>query len=218
MPTPTTPTEAPEHRPTDIEHPVSRIPAWARHRPFAWILLTTGVVGWVASAILASERLALYRNPEHVTSCDVNPWVSCGQVMGTWQSELFGFPNPLIGIVAFAVVITTAMLLLSGARAGRWYWLGLQAGVTAGTVFVIWLWSQALFSIYILCLYCMIVWAAMIPMFVLLTIRNLIHGILPAPSRLVRFVATWAGTLVAITYVAVAASVVVVFFPVLTSS
>jgi low affinity Fe/Cu permease len=64
----------------------------------------------------------------------------------------------------------------------------------------------------------MIVWAAMIPMFVLLTIRNLIHGILPAPSRLVRFAATWAGTLVAITYVAVAASVVVVFFPVLTSS
>nr|WP_201120282.1 vitamin K epoxide reductase family protein [Enteractinococcus helveticum] len=194
------------------------MPRWARHRPFAWILLITGVVGWVASVILVSERLALYRNPEHVTSCDVNPWVSCGRVMGTWQSELFGFPNPFIGIVAFAVVIATAMLQLSGARAGRWYWLGLQAGVTAGTVFVIWLWSQALFSIYILCLYCMIVWAAMIPMFVLLTIRNLIHGILPAPSRLVRFAATWAGTLVAITYVAVAASVVVVFFPVLTSS
>ena len=192
-------------------------PTWAQPRPFAWILLVTGVVGWVASAILVSERLALYHNPDHVTSCDVNPWVSCGHVMGTWQSELFGFPNPLIGIVAFAVVITTAMMQLSGARAGRWYWRGLQLGVTAGTVFVIWLWSQALFSIYILCIYCMIVWAAMIPMFVLLTIRNLIHGVLPAPAGLVRCAANWAGTLVAIAYVAVAASVVVVFFPVLTS-
>jgi uncharacterized membrane protein len=194
------------------------MPAWARHRPFAWILLVTGVVGWVASAILVAERLALYRNPEHITSCDVNPWVSCGRVMGTWQSELFGFPNPLIGIVALAVVITTALLLLSGAQAGRWYWLGLQVGVTAGMVFVLWLWAQALFSISILCLYCMIVWAAMIPMFILLTIRNLLHGILPAPPGLVRFAATWAGTLVAITYVAVAASVVIVFFPVLTSA
>jgi len=144
--------------------------------------------------------------------------VSCGRVMGTWQSELFGFPNPLIGIVALAVVITTALLLLSGAQAGRWYWLGLQVGVTAGMVFVLWLWAQALFSISILCLYCMIVWAAMIPMFILLTIRNLLHGILPAPPGLVRFAATWAGTLVAITYVAVAASVVIVFFPVLTSA
>src|SRR5690625_4254443 len=121
-----TPTVTTAQRAADAQHPASPIPAWARPRPLAWILLVTGVVGWVASAILVAERLALYRNPGHVTSCDVNPWVSCGRVMGTWQSELFGFPNPLIGIVAFAVVITTAMLLLSGAPAGRWYWLGLQ--------------------------------------------------------------------------------------------
>ena len=136
------------------------LPGFARRRPFALVLLVTGVIGWVASAILVLERLQLYKDPGHVTSCDINPWVSCGRVMGTWQSELFGFPNPLIGIVAFAVVITTAMALLSGARFGRWYWVGLQTGVTLGAVFVIWLWSQALFSIYILCLYCMIVWCA----------------------------------------------------------
>ena len=170
------------------------------------------MIGWVASAILVLERLQLYKDPGHVTSCDINPWVSCGQVMGTWQSELFGFPNPLIGIVAFAVVITTAMTILAGARLGRWYWAGLQVGVTLGAVFVIWLWSQALFAIYILCLYCMIVWAAMIPLFLLLTVRNLAHGVIPAPPRLVRFATEWAWTLVAIAYVAVAASVFFRFF------
>ena len=123
----------------------AHLPGFARHRPFALTLLVTGVIGWIASAILVLERLELYRDPDHVTSCDINPWVSCGQVMGTWQSELFGFPNPLIGIIAFAVVITTAMAALAGARFGRWYWIGLQIGVTAGMVFVIWLWSQALF-------------------------------------------------------------------------
>ena len=56
---------------------------------------------------------------------------------------VFGFPNMFIGIVAFAVIITTAMGILAGARFARWYWLGLQAGVTLGFAFVVWLWSQA---------------------------------------------------------------------------
>ena len=171
----------------------------------------------MASAVLVAERLALFRDPEHVTSCDINPWVSCGKVMGSWQSELFGFPNPLIGIVAFAVIITTAMAVLAGAQLGRWYWIGLQVAVSLGTVFVIWLWSQALFSLYLLCLYCMVVWAAMIPLFLLLTIRNLVHGIIPAPAGLVRFTADWAWTLVALIYIAVAASVYLRFFPAFTS-
>ncbi|MBU8578858.1 MULTISPECIES: vitamin K epoxide reductase family protein [Brevibacterium] len=197
--------------------PELAVPVFARHVPFAVVLLATGVIGWVASAILVSERLALYENPAHVTSCDINPWVSCGKVMGSWQSELFGFPNPLIGIVAFAVVITTGMALLAGAQLARWYWIGLQIGVSLGSVFVIWLWSQALFDLYLLCLYCMIVWAAMIPLVLLLTIRNLVHGAIPAPAGLVRFTADWAGTLVALTYLAVAASVFIRFFPALTS-
>ena len=209
--------------PTTIDRPhgtepagQAHLPGFARHRPFALTLLVTGVIGWIASAILVLERLELYRDPDHVTSCDINPWVSCGQVMGTWQSELFGFPIPLIGIVAFAVVITTAMAALSRARFGRWYWIGLQAGVTAGMVFVIWLWSQALFTIYILCLYCMIVWATMIPLTILLTVRNLLHGIIPAPVGMVRFASEWAWTLVAIAYVAVAASVFFRFLHVFT--
>ena len=191
-----------------------QIPWFARNRPSAFVLLTTGITGWIASGILVLERLAAYENPGHVTSCDVNPWVSCGQVFKTWQAALFGFPNPLIGIVAFAVVITTAVSMLAGARFARWYWIGLQAGVTAGFAFVVWLWSQALYDIYILCIYCMIVWAMMIPLFILLTIRNLVHGIIKAPPAVVQFVAGWAWTIVALLWVATAASVFFRFLPV----
>lgn len=180
------------------------------------MLLVTGVTGWLASGVLVLERLRLYEDPDHVTSCDVNPWVSCGRVMGTWQSELFGFPNPLIGIIGFAVVITTAMALLSGASLGRWYWIGLQAGITLAMIFVIWLWFQALFSIYILCLYCMIVWAAMTPLFILLTARNITHWVIPASPGVRRFAAEWAWTVVAALYVGTAGSVFLRFFPVLT--
>ena len=176
-------------------------------RSFMWTLLVTAVVGWIASGILVIERLHVYADAGYITSCDINPWVSCGTVFQTWQASIFGFPNPLIGIVAFAVVITTAMGLLAGARFARWYWISLQIGVTAGMAFVIWLWSQALFDIYVLCIYCIVVWAAMIPLFVFTTIRNLAAGVIPAPAGLIRFLTDWGWAIVVLLWVATAASI-----------
>ncbi|MUK00586.1 hypothetical protein GM708_00760 [Vibrio cholerae] len=193
------------------------LPAFARRVPFGLLLLMAGATGWVAASILILEKLELLRDPSHVTSCDINPWVSCGRVMETWQSELFGFPNPLIGLVGFTVVITTGVALLAGARLERWYWAGLQAGVTLGAFFAVWLWSQALFEIYILCLYCMVVWAAMIPLFILTTARNLAHGVIPAPAAVTRWISAWVGPLVAVTYIAAGASVFFRFLHVFTA-
>ncbi|MDK1359195.1 vitamin K epoxide reductase family protein [Arthrobacter sp. zg-Y1219] len=188
---------------------VTRRPAEQRapERGFAWILLISGAVGWLASSILVLERLRVYADANYITSCDISPWVSCGTVFQTWQASIFGFPNPLIGIVAFAVVITTAVAMLAGAGFQRWYWLGLQAGVTLGMVFVVWLWSQALFDIYVLCIYCIVVWAAMIPLFVFTTVRNLARGVLPAPAALVKFTSEWAWVIVSLLWVATAASI-----------
>ena len=174
---------------------------------FIWTLLVTSVIGWIASGILVIERLHVYADANYITSCDISPWVSCGTVFQTWQASLFGFPNPLIGIVAFAVVIATAMGLLARARFARWYWIGLQIGVTLGMVFVVWLWSQALFDIYVLCIYCIVVWAAMIPLFVFTTVRNLAAGVIPAPAGLVRFLGEWAWAIVVLLWVATAASI-----------
>ena len=182
-------------------------PTMTRTRPFAWLLLATSVVGWLASGALVLEKLEKLENPDYVTVCDVSPWVSCGEVMETWQSSAFGFPNMFIGIVAFAVTVTTAMGLLAGARFGRWFWIGLQTGVTLGFVFVVWLWSQALFAIGILCPLCMVVWAAMIPMFVWTTARNVAQGVIPAPPAVARVLSDWGWVIVAVLYIAVAASI-----------
>src|SRR3546814_14651670 len=91
--------------------------------------------------------------------------MSCGSVMSTAQAELFGFPNPLLGIVGFTVVVVTGAVLLGGARLPRWYWLGLQVGVTFGMGFVAWLIFQSVYRIRALCPYCMVVWAVMPLMF-----------------------------------------------------
>ncbi|MCX6500412.1 MAG: vitamin K epoxide reductase family protein [Arthrobacter sp.] len=190
------------------------LPPMTRDRPFAWLLIITGVVGWLASGALVLEKLAVLKDPSHVTVCDVNPWISCGQVMQTWQSSVFGFPNMFIGIVAFAITITTGMGLLAGAKFSRWYWIGLQTGVTLGFAFVVWLWSQALYSIHILCPFCMIVWASMIPLFIWVTVRNVRHGVIPMPARAARILADSGWILTALLYVAVIATIFFAFIQV----
>ncbi|MET3811618.1 vitamin K epoxide reductase family protein [Arthrobacter sp. UYEF3] len=189
-------------------------PLMTRDRPFAWLLLITGIVGWLASGTLVLEKLAVLKDPSHTTVCDVNPWISCGQVMQTWQSSLFGFPNMFIGIVAFAVTITTGMGLLAGAKFSRWYWIGLQTGVTLGFALVVWLWSQALYSIHVLCPFCMIVWAAMIPLFVGVTVRNVSHGVIPLPAAAARILSDSGWILTALLYVAVIATIFFAFIQV----
>jgi uncharacterized membrane protein len=193
--------------PGPLDDGESRMPLFARRAAFGWLLVVTGAISWLASGILVLERLEIYKNPNAVTSCDINPWIACGTVMRQPQAALFGFPNPLIGLAAFAVIITTGMVLVSGAKMARWYWIGLQVGVTLGMVMIVWLWSQALYVIGVLCPYCMVVWAMMIPMFVWVTVRNVLHGVIPAPEGLKKFLAEWAWIIIGLLYLGVIASI-----------
>lgn len=186
-------------------------PRMVRARGFGLLLVLTGAVAWIASGILVLERIALYKNPDYVTSCDFNPWVSCGTVMKSTQAALLGFPNPFLGVVGFGIVITIGMALLAGARFARWYWIGVQIGVSLAMVFIIWLWSQALYEINALCLYCMIVWAMMIPMFLYTTARNIAHGVIPASAAVRHFVAEWTWVATTVLLVLTAASIVLRF-------
>lgn len=194
-----------------LSGPEQDAPWYVRHHGTALMLLVTAVVGMIATCILVAERLALSADPNHVTSCDLNPWVSCGTVMKSEQAMVFGFPNQFIGLVSFAVVITVAMGLLAGARYQRWFWLGLNLGVAAGFAFCVWLWYQAVYEITALCLYCMVVWAMMAPMLVLLTVRNLHHGVIPASPGVRQAAADWAWPVVALLYVAVIGSILLRF-------
>lgn len=145
-------------------------------RGLAWLLLVAGVLGALAAFVLTVEKLALLSNADYVPSCSLNPVLNCGSIMRTDQAELFGFPNPLIGLAGFPVVAATGAALLAGARLRRWYWLGLQGGLTAGLVFVGWLIFQSLYRIGALCPYCMVVWAVVIPAFWYVTLANLTSG------------------------------------------
>ena len=157
------------------------------------ILVVAGIVGAVSTFILVMERLALYTDPQHKTSCDISPFISCGSVMASWQAKLFGFPNQFIGIVAFTIILLTAALFISRVVLPRWYWVALYAGTTLGMTMIVWLWYQSLYSIGALCLYCMAVWSVMIPLWILMTRYVSAKGYLGgwAERRLAVFLDGW---------------------------
>jgi uncharacterized membrane protein len=169
-----------------------------QERRLAVGLLVGGLVGLVAATVLLVERIRLAEDSSYVPSCSINPILSCGNVMESAQAAVLGFPNPVIGVAAFPVVVATGAALLAGARLARWYWQGLQAGVTAAMLFIGWLVFQSLYRINALCPYCMVVWAVVIPLFWYVTLRNLAAGALgesAARSRVTGTLRDWSGPL-----------------------
>ncbi|MHA6762626.1 vitamin K epoxide reductase family protein [Streptacidiphilus sp. PAMC 29251] len=152
-------------------------------RAFALLLVLAGALGLGASITLTLEKIRLLEDPHYVPSCNLNPIISCGSVMRTAQAEAFGFPNSLIGLGGFAVVVTIGVIALTGVRLPRWFWLGLQAGTLFGIVFVHWLIGQTLYRIGAVCPYCIAVWTAMIPLFWYTTLHNLTRGVITVPAR-----------------------------------
>jgi uncharacterized membrane protein len=153
-------------------------------RAYGWLLAVAGALGLAASAELTLDKLRLLENPNYVPSCNINPIISCGSVMRTGEASVFGFPNSLLGLVGFAMLLATAAGMAAGARYRRWYWLALQAGTVAGLVMVHWLIAQSLYGIGALCPYCMVVWTVTILLFWYTTLANLRTGVIPVPDRL----------------------------------
>lgn len=142
-----------------------------------------GVVGLVAAFVLTIESFRLAEDPGYVPSCSINPVLACGAVMESDQATAFGFPNPLLGVAGFSMVLALGVTVLAGARLPRWLWLVIQGGVVLAVVFVHWLFLQSVYSIGTLCPYCIAVWLATIPIFLYVTLRNLAAGALVASSR-----------------------------------
>jgi uncharacterized membrane protein len=182
----------------------------------ALLFIVTGLVGLYGSFQLTIERFALLADPETKLSCDINPFVSCGPVIQSWQGSLFGFPNPLIGMMSFVAPVAVGVGLLAGARFARWFWVLYNLGLLAAFVFIHWLMTQTVFVIGTLCPYCMLVWLGTIPLFWYATVWNLGHnfGLPEGGASLFRQALKWTWLLVLLNYLVIVA-IILSNFPLL---
>ena len=166
-------------------------------RAFAVLMLITGAAGLLAAWVITIDKFKLLEakvaGKTFTPGCSLNPVVSCGSVMESKQAAAFGFPNPMLGLVAYGIVICVGMSLLVGARFPRWYWLTFNAGTLFGVGFVTWLQFQSLYRINALCLWCSLAWVATIIMFWYVTSFNVRNDFLPAPRPVKSFLTefTW---------------------------
>ncbi len=175
-------------------------------RDTVWTMLVGGALALFAAFQLTVEKVALLSDPNYQLACDINPVVSCGSVIVTEQASVFGFPNPIMGLCGFSVVITLAVLLLAKVELPRWVWWGLNLGALAGVAFVAWLVSQSLYVIGALCPWCMVVWVCTIAIFWMVTAENARRGRLSRsgePGIIADTVVSLRWLLVAATYLVV---------------
>ena len=142
-------------------------------KPLAWLHVIGAFIGLVASTTLTVEKFELAENSDYIPSCTFGTAFTCSSVMESPQAAAFGIPNPLLGIAGFAAVMAIGVIMLTGAALPRWFRTAFLIGLGLATIFIHWLAYEAVYDIYALCIYCMVVWVVTIAMFWFELLRQL---------------------------------------------
>jgi len=132
---------------------------------YAWILTVGGLAGAVAMTWQASERITMLKNPGKILSCNLNPIVDCGTVLGNRWAALFGFPNAFIGMIVFAALALSGVLLLTGNKSNRQFKNVILGLSTTLLLFSMWFFGTSLYVIGKVCIFCFVGWVVSVPIF-----------------------------------------------------
>src|SRR3546814_1447443 len=89
---------------------------WSVEKSLPYLLIIAGFIALACAYIIMHDKLQILKDPTFSPGCDINLIVSCGSVMQSDQAEAFGIPNPLFGLVGFAVTIIIGVAMLVGAK------------------------------------------------------------------------------------------------------
>jgi Predicted membrane protein len=112
---------------------------WTIPNALPYILIVSAIVGLFGAFSLSYDQIKIIQNPNYKPICDLNPIVSCGNVMQSKEGSALGIPNPYIGLATFGSLLTIGVAILAGATFKRWFWIGLEFGTILGIGFVHWL-------------------------------------------------------------------------------
>jgi len=131
----------------------------------SWFFIA-GFLGLLAAFVLTIEKLHSLVNPDSGASCDFSVIVQCSANLGSEQGSVFGFPNPLIGLMAWPFVLASGFIIVNRVRISQLWWWGFLAGMLFAVGFTSWLQYQSIMVLGTLCPWCMVTWFAVIPTFV----------------------------------------------------
>jgi uncharacterized membrane protein len=148
----------------------------AKQNSNVWIFSTMALsasLSLLAAFVLSVEVVQLAKNPDAALSCSLNAVINCASVMKHPSSDLFGFPNSFLGLIAEPIVLTLAVAGLAGVRFPRGFMAAAQVGYTAGLIFAYYLLYVSVFQIGALCPWCLLVTVSTTMVFASLTHYNI---------------------------------------------
>ncbi len=134
-------------------------------RIYAYILSIGGSIGLIAMTWQATERVNMLKNPDVEPNCNLNPIVDCSGVLGDGLSAVMGFPNAFLGMIFFAILATSGLMLLSGGKFVRWYRHVVMAVSLILILFSGWFFAVSLYVLGKICIFCVAGWIVSIPIF-----------------------------------------------------
>ena len=134
-------------------------------------LLIAGALGLMASLALTLDKITLLQQPNSQLTCNFSVLIGCSTNLNSAQGAVFGFPNPLLGLMFWPAVLAVGVALLAGARLAGWFWVLFSLGTTASLALVVWFIGQSVFVLRVLCPWCMVTWAVTIPLFLVVTLH-----------------------------------------------
>lgn len=180
------------------------------------IMLAAGLLALWAAFTLTVNKFEVLQNPDVVLACTINLVLDCSTVMSTWQSQVFGFPNMIIGLMAFSVVVTVALAGLSGVKFPRWWLIAANVGFLLGVIFSYWLFFQSVYVIAVLCPWCLLVTLATTLIFSTMTHYNLKHNTFKFKNKvndsIQRFLTAGYHQMIVLAWLALMAALVIVQF------
>ena len=118
------------------------------------LLIVTGLAGLLGAFALSVEHIELLEHPSGALGCDLNPFLNCSGAIESDQGKLFGFPNPLLGLMAFPAPIIMGAMTLGRVAMPRWVWTVFSIGVLGGLAIVLYLAQQSIFFLGFVCPWC----------------------------------------------------------------
>lgn len=120
-------------------------------------ILTAGAgIGLVAAFLQTIEKLVLLENKDAVLPCNLSSIFNCSAVLNAPQSSLFGFPNSLICIMVFTLLLTIGIVGITKSRISRRLLYGVQALALFMLAFALWFLFTSTYVIGSICIFCLV--------------------------------------------------------------
>jgi uncharacterized membrane protein len=122
----------------------------------------SAIVGLIASFWQMIEKIAILTAPTEPLSCNINAIFNCSNILNVWQSSVFGFPNSLMCIVFFVIILAIGLVGWTGGTINKNLRLTLQAFTLFFIGFGFWYLWQSIFTVGAICIFCLFCYAAVL--------------------------------------------------------